>query len=117
MDTFNFQASLNQYPTELSGGEQQKVAIARALMMQAQVIFADEPTGALDSLSRQLIFSKLRELTKSGVCVIMVTHDIEQASQTDRSLILHDGRLVKEFTHPSEQVLLEAMHLVEQVSS
>jgi len=117
MDDFNFQAALSQYPAELSGGEQQKVAIARALMMHAKVIFADEPTGALDSLSRQLIFSKLRELTKLGVCVVMVTHDIEQASQTDRSLILRDGRLVQEFNHPSEQALLKAMHLAEKVLS
>ena len=105
----NFTADLKQFPGRLSGGEQQKVAIARALMMDAQIIFADEPTGALDSISRQLIFDQLKKLVDRGVCVIMVTHDIELASKTDRALILQDGQIIQEFMQPTEAELLQAM--------
>ena len=117
MNDLHFEADLGQFPNELSGGEQQKVAIARALMMQAKIVFADEPTGALDSISRHLIFSRLRALTDAGTCVIMVTHDIELAAQTDRALILRDGRLVAPFNQPSEQQLFKAMRASEKVPS
>jgi len=106
----NFGADINRLPAQLSGGEQQKVAIARALMMHAQIIFADEPTGALDSVSRELIFTQLRKLTDEGVCVIMVTHDIELAAKTDRAVILRDGHLVDTFQAPNEATLLAALH-------
>lgn len=106
----NFAADTKSLPEQLSGGEQQKVAIARALMMHAKVIFADEPTGALDSVSREIIFGRLRELAEQGCCVIMVTHDIELAAQTDHSILLRDGRLVKLFQKPSESELLAALH-------
>jgi len=106
----NFGADINRLPVQLSGGEQQKVAIVRALMMHAQIIFADEPTGALDSVSRELIFEQLRKLTDEGVCVIMVTHDIELAAKTDRAVILRDGHLVNTFQSPNEMDLLAALH-------
>ena len=117
MDELRFQAKLHQLPAALSGGEQQKVAIARALMTKAKLIFADEPTGALDSLSREIIFEKLRTLANSGACVIMVTHDIEQAAKTDRALILKDGIITSIYNHPSEQMLFEAMRSPEKVLS
>ncbi|WP_436681498.1 ABC transporter ATP-binding protein [Lactiplantibacillus plantarum] len=105
----NFKASLSQFPSQLSGGEQQKVAIARTLVMYAKIIFADEPTGALDSMSREVIFQQLRELANNGVCIIMVTHDIEQAARTDRALILSDGHIVSEVERPSVDQLFTQM--------
>lgn len=110
MDRLNFNSSLNKFPKNLSGGEQQKIAIARALLTHSSLIFADEPTGALDSASRQLVFSELQNLTLSGTCVLMVTHDIELAAKTDRSLILRDGRITHEYSNPSEKTLLSALH-------
>ncbi|WP_239827492.1 ATP-binding cassette domain-containing protein, partial [Streptococcus pneumoniae] len=68
-----FNAGLNDFVGTLSGGEQQKVAIARAVIADSDIIFADEPTGALDSVSREVIFELLRELVGAGKCVIMVT--------------------------------------------
>ncbi|MBS0954123.1 ABC transporter ATP-binding protein [Lactiplantibacillus plantarum] len=105
----NFKASLSQFPSQLSGGEQQKVAIARTLVMHSKIIFADEPTGALDSMSREVIFQQLRELANNGVCIIMVTHDIEQAARTDRALILSDGHIVSEVERPSVDQLFTQM--------
>jgi len=110
MNSLNFKADLKQLPAELSGGEQQKVAIARALTMKAEIIFADEPTGALDSTSRQIIFDQLRQLADSGVCIVMVTHDIGQAAQTDRALVLNDGQVMAEVNHPNEPLLISAMN-------
>ncbi|KRO00791.1 ABC transporter ATP-binding protein [Companilactobacillus kimchiensis] len=110
MNSLNFKADLKQLPAELSGGEQQKVAIARALTMKAEIIFADEPTGALDSTSRQIIFDQLRQLADSGVCIVMVTHDIGQAAQTDRALVLNDGQVMAEVNHPTEPLLISAMN-------
>lgn len=117
MNELRFQANLHQLPAALSGGEQQKVAIARALMTKAKLIFADEPTGALDSLSREIIFEKLRTLVNAGACVIMVTHDIEQAAKTDRALILKDGIITSVYNHPSEKTLFEAMRSPEKALS
>lgn len=105
-----FHADLKQLPAQLPGGEQQKVAIVRALMTQAKLIFADEPTGALDSVSRELIFSRLRHLAAQGVGIVMVTHDIELAAQTDRAVVLRDGQLVAEYQTPNEATLLAALH-------
>lgn len=104
-----FGASLQSFVGNLSGGEQQKVAIARALLSDSNIIFADEPTGALDSKSRQIIFEILNQLSKQGKCIIMVTHDIELASHTDRALILKDGQIAKELTKPSAEALYRAL--------
>ncbi|AUI77577.1 MULTISPECIES: ABC transporter ATP-binding protein [Lactiplantibacillus] len=112
LNGLNFKADLNQFPNQLSGGEQQKVAIARTLVMHAQVIFADEPTGALDLISRQVIFQQLRALAEQGVCIIMVTHDVEQAAHTDRALILNDGRIISEVKHPSVDQLFAQMDTI-----
>ena len=70
---------LNFIPSKLSGGQQQRVAIARALATKPAIVLADEPTGALDSTSRKIIFEMLADLAQEGRCVIMVTHDIEEA--------------------------------------
>lgn len=109
LNSMNFSADLENFVNTLSGGERQKVAIARVLVTNAKIIFADEPTGAVDESSKRLIFKILRKLADSGVCVIMVTHDIDLASKTDRSLILKDGKLIKILNRPNSAELLEEM--------
>lgn len=104
-----FNADLDSLVCSLSGGEQQKVAICRAILSDSKIIFADEPTGAMDSKSRQLIFELLRKLANDGKCVVMVTHDIELASQTDKSFILKDGLISQEIEKPSSIDLYQAL--------
>ncbi|BAQ25209.1 ABC transporter ATP-binding protein [Streptococcus troglodytae] len=106
-----FKADINDFVSTLSGGEQQKVAIARAILSDSQIIFADEPTGALDSVSRQVIFNMLKDLAKQGKCVLMVTHDIELAVHTDRALVLKDGQIYQELPHPSSVALYQALEV------
>ncbi|MBV9447415.1 MAG: ABC transporter ATP-binding protein [Streptosporangiaceae bacterium] len=84
-------------PAELSGGQQQRVAIARALVTRPGVVFADEPTGALDLAASREVLNLLRRLVdESGITVVMVTHDPRAASRADRALFLADGRVVAE---------------------
>ena len=80
-------------PSELSGGQQQRVAIARALVTKPSVVFADEPTGALDSATGREVLSLLRELASSRQTVVMVTHDPVAAAYADRVMLLADGRV------------------------
>src|SRR3954470_17267935 len=85
------------YPTQLSGGEQQRVALARAFMMKPSVLFADEPTGNLDSSNGQHILELLIRLnTEEGATLVMVTHDQALASHADRHVFLADGKVVSE---------------------
>lgn len=87
----------NRYPSELSGGQQQMVAIARALAANPPLILADEPTANLDSGTARQIVARLRELADSGEHgVLLATHDLRTASQADRVLTLRDGHIVKE---------------------
>ncbi|WP_030899727.1 ABC transporter ATP-binding protein [Streptomyces sp. NRRL S-474] len=84
-------------PSELSGGQQQRVAIARAIIARPAVLFADEPTGALDSMASRVVLRLLRDLVDSrGQTVVMVTHDPAAAAYADRVLLLADGRLADE---------------------
>jgi putative ABC transport system ATP-binding protein len=88
-------------PAELSGGEQQRVALARALVTRPAVVFADEPTGALDSTTSRQVLALLRDLVdRHGQTVVMVTHDPVAAGHADRVLFLADGRLVDELRAP-----------------
>ncbi|MFI8357047.1 ABC transporter ATP-binding protein [Streptomyces cyaneofuscatus] len=92
-------------PGELSGGQQQRVALARALVTRPEVLFGDEPTGALDSTTGRGVLRLLRSMVDDGRTVIMVTHDPVAASFADRVLVLADGRIVDELYAPSaEQV-------------
>lgn len=109
LSKLHFRADKGTFINSLSGGEQQKVAIARVLMSNSDIIFADEPTGALDSVSREDIFHILKSLCKMGKCIVMVTHDIALASNTDRALVLRDGKIIQEIIHPTEERLYEAL--------
>ncbi|WP_328475160.1 ABC transporter ATP-binding protein [Actinoplanes sp. NBC_00393] len=81
-------------PDELSGGERQRVAIARAVVGHRQLLLADEPTGALDSLAGETVMRLLRRAGQDGVACVIVTHDAQMASWADRVVFLRDGRLV-----------------------
>ena len=83
-------------PTELSGGEQQRVAIARALVNSPPLILADEPTGNLDSASTAEIISIFQQLNRDGITVIIVTHEADIASKTQRIIRLHDGEIISQ---------------------
>mgnify|MGYP000167924686 CR=1 FL=1 len=88
---------LSHRPSELSGGQQQRVAVARAMVTRPDVIFADEPTGALDSASGRDLLTFLRHsVVELGQTVVMVTHDAEAASYADRTIRLADGRIVSD---------------------
>ena len=100
-------------PSELSGGQQQRVAIARALVSKPAVVFADEPTGNLDSTTSGEILDLLRESVSSyGQTTVMVTHDPRAATIADRILFLTDGRIVKELGRSSSDEVLAALHEV-----
>ena len=86
----------SHYPDQLSGGEQQRVAIARALATQPKVVLADEPTGALDSRTTVEILKLFREINRSGVAVVIVTHEQEVAERCDRIIHLKDGVIEKD---------------------
>lgn len=97
-------------PEELSGGERQRVAIARTLASGADAVFADEPTGALDSSNARSVLDMLREVADDPRrSVVLVTHDLEAAARADRVLVLKDGRVVRELGRSSASDILEAM--------
>jgi len=100
-------------PAELSGGQQQRVSIARALLPRPTVLFADEPTGNLDSNTSRDVLGLLRNsVDELGQTIVMVTHDPQAAAQADRILFLADGRIVKEIPGSTAAVVLEAMQEV-----
>jgi putative ABC transport system ATP-binding protein len=102
-------------PSELSGGQQQRVAIARALVSKPTVVFADEPTGNLDSTTSQEILDLLRESVETlGQTFVMVSHDPKATAISDRTLFLADGLIVKELGKASAHEVLETMEQVSQ---
>ncbi len=101
---------LSHRPSELSGGQQQRVAIARSLITQPDVVFADEPTGALDSRTGQSLLGYLRSSSReSGQSIVMVTHDPIAASYADRVVLLADGRIAGDLEQPSADDILAVM--------
>ena len=94
---FGIFEQLNKYPSQLSGGQKQRVAAARALAKQPSILFADEPTGALDSNSATELLQKLKEINEElQTTILMVTHDAYAASFSSRILIFKDGNIIKE---------------------
>ncbi|ADN76299.1 ABC transporter related protein [Ferrimonas balearica DSM 9799] len=86
-------ARMKHLPSQLSGGQQQRVAIARALAGSPRILLADEPTGNLDSLMARQVMQLLNEINRNGTTIIMVTHDAEQAAQTQRNIHIVDGQI------------------------
>lgn len=96
--------------SELSGGQQQRVAIARALINEPSIIFADEPTGALDTKNAKEVISILSSIPNENRSVLMVTHDLEMASHASRVLILSDGQIATELGRSNPSEILSAMN-------
>jgi putative ABC transport system ATP-binding protein len=104
---------LTHRPGELSGGQQQRVACARALMNKPDLVFADEPTGNLDSNSSADLLAFLRRsVTELGQSIVMVTHDPRSAAYTDRVVFLADGKVVSELEQPTADSILERMRVL-----
>ncbi|HTE67975.1 MAG TPA: ATP-binding cassette domain-containing protein, partial [Actinomycetes bacterium] len=104
------QARLRHRPVELSGGQQQRVACARALASRPQVVFADEPTGNLDSRSSAELLGFLRRsVDELGQTIVMVTHDPAAAAHADQVVFLADGRIVDLMPRPTAERVLERM--------
>jgi len=108
--TVGLQDRLSHRPSELSGGQQQRVAVARALASKPAIIFADEPTGNLDSRSSAEILSFMQQAVREfGQTIVMVTHDPVAASYADRVLILADGNIVHEILQPTTDAVVDFM--------
>jgi putative ABC transport system ATP-binding protein len=110
VETVGLAERLGHKPSELSGGQQQRVAAARALASRPQVVFADEPTGALDSRSGNELLGFLQRAVRDlGQTVVMVTHDANAAAYSDRVLFLADGRIVDEMSTPTAETVYDYM--------
>jgi putative ABC transport system ATP-binding protein len=117
IDTLGLRDRLDHRPTELSGGQQQRVACARALAGQPEIVFADEPTGNLDSQSGAEVLGFLRDSVRDfGQTIVMVTHDANAASYADRVLFLADGRIVDEMGDPTSETVLERLKKLDTAS-
>jgi putative ABC transport system ATP-binding protein len=110
IDTVDLRDRLDHRPAQLSGGQQQRVACARALVSRPEVVFADEPTGNLDSRSGAEILTFLRNSVHDfGQTIVMVTHDPNAASYADRVIFLSDGHIVDEMHNPTPETVLDQL--------
>jgi putative ABC transport system ATP-binding protein len=100
MEELDVADRIDHYPDELSGGERQRIAIARAIVGERQLLLADEPTGALDSVNGEAVMRLLRAATHRGVAGVIVTHEAQLASWADRVIFLRDGHVVDQTTAP-----------------
>jgi putative ABC transport system ATP-binding protein len=96
LERVGLSAKADRLPNQLSGGEQERVAIARAIVNNPHILFADEPTGNLDSKTSEEVMALFKELNKGGQTVVMVTHNPENCAYTDRTIVLRDGLVVSE---------------------
>jgi putative ABC transport system ATP-binding protein len=114
VDAVRLRERLTHRPAELSGGQQQRVAVARALAGRPEVIFADEPTGNLDSRSSAEILTFMRDVVDNfGQTIVMVTHDPTAAAYADRVVFLTDGRIVDELHDPTADSILDKMRTLD----
>jgi putative ABC transport system ATP-binding protein len=114
VETIGIGGRLHHRPTELSGGEQQRVAAARALASRPEIIFADEPSGNLDSTSGAELLGFMQEAVKQlGQTIVMVTHDPAAAGYADRVVFLADGVVVGEMLEPTREGILDYIKLLE----
>jgi putative ABC transport system ATP-binding protein len=102
LDRVGLAGRLHHFPNQLSGGEQQRVVIARAMVNDPALILADEPTGALDTRTSDEIMSLFEDLHRDGRTIILVTHAAEVADRAERQITLHDGRIVEDVLHRSK---------------
>ena len=110
VDTVHLRDRLHHKPSELSGGQQQRVAVARALLNQPDIVFADEPTGNLDSKASAEILGFMRQAVDDlGQTIVMVTHDPNAASYSDRVVFLADGTIVGEIVEPTADAIIDEM--------
>jgi len=115
--TLGLESRLSHRPSELSGGQQQRVACARALVTRPDVVFADEPTGNLDSRSGAEVLAFLQSSARElGQTVVMVTHDPSAASYADRVVFLQDGLLVDDLEKPTSAKVLDRMKKLERAA-
>ena len=114
VDTVGLRDRLGHRPSELSGGQQQRVAVARALISRPEVLFADEPTGNLDSRTGAEVLAFLRRATDEfGQSIVMVTHDAAAASYADEVVFLADGRVVDRMGSPTAAAVLDRMRTLD----
>ena len=110
IETMDISTRLHHLPDQMSGGQQQRVAVARALASRPEIIFADEPTGNLDSHAGAEVLGFMRRaVDEMGQTIVMVTHDPIAASYADRIVFLADGRIVDEMLRPTSDRVLERM--------
>ena len=113
VDIVGLRPRLRHRPSELSGGQQQRVAVARALVARPQIVFADEPTGNLDSHSSSEVLSFMRiAVSDFGQTIVMVTHDPVAASYADRAVFLADGEIVADIDDPTPDSVLNQMRTI-----
>lgn len=98
-------AEITKRTGDLSGGQQQRVAVARVIYSQPSLVFADEPTGALDSHNGSIILDALESLAQAGSAVLLVTHDLQAAARADRAITLRDGQVQRIFVNPTADEL------------
>jgi putative ABC transport system ATP-binding protein len=110
VETVAMKNRLRNLPSQLSGGQQQRVAVARALVPRPEIVFADEPTGALDSRTGiEILMFMRRAVDDSGQTIVMVTHDPHAASYADNVLFLADGQIIDEMPNPTTDRVLDRM--------
>jgi putative ABC transport system ATP-binding protein len=114
VDTVDLRDRLHHRPAELSGGQQQRVAGARALVSRPNIVYADEPTGNLDSRSSAELLRFLRDaVSRHGQTIVMVTHDATAAGYADRVIFLADGQVVDEMREPTAERVLDRLKSLE----